>query len=119
MKSRTPIYFSLFFTFCILASLIVGSYQNISIPASKSMIYSSKQISFTDKEQKATNNDFLFEETETESETSVSLKLLTNILHYLTTFFQSEILKSTSYYSHFLDNKPAYPIYISVCNFRI
>lgn len=120
MKSKNSIYYPLLFTFCILASLIVGSYQNLIISASKSVVPSNKQTSLTDKEQKATNNDLLFEEkeTETESETSVGLKLLTNVLPYFIAFSQSETLRPASYTSH-LANKPNNPIYLSVCNFRI
>lgn len=118
MRSKNSIYYPLFFTFCILASLIVGSYQNLIIPASKSVVPSNKQTSFTDKEQKATNNDLLFEEKETETETSVGLKLLTTVLPYFAAFSHSETLRPSSYTSH-LANKPHNPIYISICNFRI
>lgn len=120
MKSKGNIYYPLLFTFCILASLIVGSYQNITLPTSKSIIHVKKQTSFTNKEQTATNNDFLFEEkeTETETETSLGLKLLANVLPYFISFSQSETLRPASYVSH-LANKPNNPIYISVCNFRI
>lgn len=120
MRLKNSIYYPLFFTFCILVALLVGSYQNLTIPASKSIIYSNKQTSVTNKEQAATNNDLLFEEkeTETESETNVGLKLLTNVLPYFIAVTHSETLRPASYTSH-LANKPNNPIYISVCNFRI
>ena len=119
MKLKATIYYPLFFTFCILASLIASTLQNIKTPIAKFDNVSYKHISFSDKEQNTTNSDFLFEENEIETETFVGLKLLTNILPYFIAFFQSETLQPTSNNSHFLENKPNNPIYISVCNFRI
>ena len=118
MKSKAPIYYPLFFTFCILVSLVVGTYQSLSIPVSKSVIHSNKEVSFHNKEQKATNNDLLFEEKESESETLVGLKLLTSVLPFFIALSPSETLLPVSYISH-IANKPNNPIYISVCNFRI
>ena len=119
MKSRSYTYYPLFFTFCILASLFVGAYQNVNVSFSKSSGISYKNISFNRKSPKATQNDFLFEEKETESKTNVDLKLLTNDLPYLIAFFQFETLLSSSFCSQFLAVKQTNPIYISVCNWRI
>ncbi len=117
MKSKIFIYYTSFFSFCMLVSLSAGVYQNINNPVLKTNFKISKHFSLSGNEQNVAYSNILFEENK--SETFKDFKTWANLIPDLISNSRFEKNRSTEYTSHFLVEKQTNPIYISVCNFRI
>jgi len=118
MKLSKSTYFAFFFLFCFLASFSASTYKNINISVSKSSVKHSKIISISPKEEGASlDNEFLFEETENETENDFQAQSF--LLPFFVTYFQYEKVKPVAYTTSTIAEKLSNPIYISICNFRI
>jgi hypothetical protein len=119
MKSTISKYYTLFFSFCMLASLSVSIYQNIKTPVLKTNFKVSKHFSLMANEQHAAYNDILFEENK--NKTFNDYKIWKNLTPYIFSHFQSEITLFPPSLHTFrpLAEKQTYSIYIAVCNFRV
>lgn len=118
MKLNKSTYFSLFFLFCFLASFSANTYQNINTKRTTFNLKHSKTISLSTKEDNSlSDNQFLFEENESETENDFQAQIFT--LPFFVTYFQYEVFKIKLISAKPLAEKLTTPIYIEVCNFRI
>ena len=118
MKLNKSTYFSLFFLFCFLASFSANTYKSINTKLATCSLKHSKAISLSSKEDKSlSDNEFLFEENETETENDFQAQVFT--LPFFITYFQYESFQPKPISAQPLAEKLTNPIYIAVCNFRI
>lgn len=118
MKLSKSTYFAFFFLFCFLASFSANTYRSINTSVTKFSIKHSKTITVSSKEENAAvDNEFLFEETENETENDFQAQSF--ILPFFVTYFQYEKLNAVTFVENSVAEKLSNPIYISVCNFRI
>lgn len=118
MKTNKKTYFSIFFLLCFLASFSADTYKNLQTQVSKADLQHQHHLSFTSQESNSvTNTEFLFEETESESESDFEAYIL--LLPFFISHFQYELFQPKLISSKPLAEKLTNPIYITVCNFRI
>ncbi len=118
MKLGKSTYLAFFFLVCFVASFGANTYRNINISNIKVSIKHSKTISVSAKEESTSlDNEFLFEETENETENDFQAQIFT--LPFFITYFQYEVFKTKTISAQPLAEKLTNPIYIEVCNFRI
>jgi len=118
MKLSKSTYFAFFFLFCFLASFSASTYRNLNNTIPKTSIKHSKTITVSSQEESTSvDNEFLFEETENETENDFQAQSF--ILPFFVTYFQYEKLDSVTFIENPVAEKLSNPIYISVCNFRI
>jgi hypothetical protein len=90
----------------------------MNTPISKHDLKYTKTLIVSSKDDVASlDNEFLFEETETENENDLQAQSF--ILPFFVTYFQYESFQSKLFSTQPLAEKLSNPIYISVCNFRI
>lgn len=118
MKLSKSTYFAFFFLFCFLASFSANTYKNINSSFSKTILKHSKTATVSSKEENSKlDNEFLFEETENETENDFQAQVFT--LPFFITYFQYESFQPKLISVQPLAEKLTNPIYIEVCNFRI
>lgn len=119
MKLNKATYFAFFFLFCFLASFSADMYRNIhTSESSKPHLKHSKSLSVSSKETTfSINNEFLFEETENETENDFQAQSF--LLPFFISYFQYETLSPIVLFAKPLAENLSNPIYISICNFRI
>jgi len=118
MKLNKSTYFSLLFLFCFLASFSANSYKNLHSVYSKSHIGNIKNSLVSTKEENSSSaNNFLFEESESETENDFQAQVL--LLPFFITYFQYDVHQLEHTSAKPLAEKLTTPIYVAVCNFRI
>jgi len=118
MKLNKSTYFSAFFLLCFLSSFSAVTFKNLHTSFSKSEIQHQHHLSFSSEERNAAaDTEFLFDETENESENDFEAQTL--LLPFFISYFQYEQYIPKLISAKPLAEKLANPIYITVCNFRI
>jgi hypothetical protein len=118
MNFKRSTYYSLFFLICFLTSLSVNAYRNSSGISAKHCDQHSLHFAFSSNDDSLpTNNDFLFEETEDETENDILAP--EHSLPYFIFNLKCNSIQKTVFSVSKITINTAIPIYLSNRNFRI